>query len=84
MLCHIQRRSPGNIAEGLVCVMHWRRIRTDSATGRLSRENRRRIRVVGAFPDGKSASMLVSARLKCVADSEWGLRRCLGVSLLNE
>ena len=51
---------------------HWRRIRTNNAIERLSREVRRRTRVVGTFPDGKSALMLVAARLKYVADSEWG------------
>lgn len=35
------------------------------------------------FPDGKSALMLVTARLKYVADSEWGSRRYLDVSLLE-
>lgn len=40
--------------------------------------------MVGTFPDGKSALMLVAARLKCVADSEWGSRRYLDVSLLKE
>lgn len=63
---------------------HWRRIRTNNAIERLNREIRRRIRVVGTFPDGKSALMLVAARLKYVADSEWGSRRCLDVSLLKE
>lgn len=51
---------------------HWRLIRTNNAIERLDREIRRRTRVVGAFPDGKSALMLVAARLKCVADGEWG------------
>ena len=35
------------------------------------------------FPDGKSALMLVSARLKHVAESEWGSRRYLDVTLLE-
>ena len=39
---------------------------------------------VGTFPDGKSALMLATARLKYVADSEWGSRRYLDVSLLDE
>ena len=43
-----------------------------------------RTRVVGTFPDGKSALVLVVARLKYVADSEWGSRRYLNASLLNE
>ena len=62
----------------------WRRIRTNNAIGRLNREIRRRTRVVGTFPDGKSALMLVTARLKYVVDSEWGSRRYLDVSLLDE
>ena len=45
---------------------------------------RRRIRVVSTFPVGKSALMLMAARLKYVADSKWGSRRYLDVSLLKE
>ena len=63
---------------------HWKRIRTNNAIERLNREIRRRTRVVGTFPDGKSALMLVTARLKYVADSEWGSRRYLDVSMLKE
>lgn len=47
-------------------------------------EIKRRTRVVGTFPDGKSALMLVAARLKYVADSEWGSRRYLDAALLKE
>ena len=63
---------------------HWRRIRTSNAIERLNREIRRRTRVVGTFPDGKSALMLAAARLKHVADSEWRSRRYLDVSPLKE
>ena len=63
---------------------HWRRIRTNNAIERLNKEIRRRTKVVGSFPDGKSALMLVTARLKYVADSEWGSRRYPDVSLLDE
>lgn len=63
---------------------HWKRIRTNNAIERLNREIRRRTRVVGTFPDGKSALMLVTARLKYVAESEWGSRRYLDVTLLDE
>ena len=63
---------------------HWRRTRTNNAIERLNREIRRRTRVVGTFPDGKSALMLVTARLKHIADSEWGSRRYLDASLLKE
>ncbi|MEF2593569.1 MAG: IS256 family transposase [Eggerthellaceae bacterium] len=62
---------------------HWRRIRTDNAIERLNRKIRRRTRVVGAFPDGKSALMLVAARLRYVAESERGSRRYLDVTLLE-
>ena len=63
---------------------HWRRIRTNNAIERLNREIRRRTRVVGTFPDGRSALMLVTARLKYIAGSEWDSRRYLDVTLLEE
>lgn len=65
-------------------MQHWTRIRTNNAIERLNREIRRRTRVVGTFPDGKSALTLMTARLKYVADSEWGSRRYLDASLLKE
>lgn len=75
-------------AETLACadfpMQHWTRIRTNNAIERLNREIRRRTRVVGTFPDGKSALMLVTARLKCIVENEWGRRRYLDVSLLEE
>lgn len=63
---------------------HWKKIRTNNAIERLNREVRRRTRVVGTFPDGNSALMLVTARLKYIAESEWGSRRYLDVTLLDE
>ena len=63
---------------------HWRRIRTGNAIERLNREIRRGTRVVGTFPDGNSALVPVAARLKYVAESEWGSRRYLDVTLLDE
>lgn len=62
---------------------HRRRMRTNNAVERLNREVRRRTRVVGTFPDGRSALMLVTARLKYVAESEWGSRRYLDMTLLE-
>ena len=50
----------------------------------IERCKRRETSVVGTFPDGKSALMLAVARLKYVADSEWGPHRYLDVSLLKE
>ena len=37
----------------------------------MNREIRRRTRVVGTFPDGKSDLMLVCARLRYVSGKEW-------------
>jgi transposase-like protein len=63
---------------------HWRCLRTNNPLERLNREVRRRTRVVGAFPDGKSALMLVSARLRHIAGSKWGQRRYLDMNRLRE
>ena len=65
-------------------LQHWNRIKTNNALERLNREIRRRTRVVGTFPDGESALMLVTARCKYVAESSWGRRRYLDVSVLEE
>jgi transposase-like protein len=59
---------------------HWIRIRTNNAMERLNREIRRRTRVVGNFPDGQSALMLVAARLRHVAGTQWGVRRYLDMN----
>jgi len=61
---------------------HWRRIRTNNPLERVMREIRRRTRVVGCFPDGNSALMLVSARLRHIAGTKWGTRRYLDIDLL--
>ena len=63
---------------------HWRRIWTNNPLERILREVRRRTRVVGAFPDGNSALMLVAARLRHVAGTRWGTRRYLNMDLLAE
>lgn len=63
---------------------HWRRIRTNNGIERVNREIRRRTRVVGTFPDGNSALMLVTARLKYIVEHEWGKRRYLDMSKLEE
>ena len=62
---------------------HWRRIRTNNPMERIMREIRRRTRVVGAFPDGNSALMLVAARLRHVAGTRWGARRYLDMDHLR-
>ena len=63
---------------------HWRRIRTNNPLERILREVRRRTRVVGAFPDGNSALMLVAARLRHIAGTRWGTRRYLNMKLIAE
>lgn len=62
---------------------HWRNLRTNNPLERLIREVRRRTRVVGCFPDGNSALMLVAARLRHIAGTKWGLRRYLDMSRLR-
>jgi putative transposase len=62
---------------------HWTRLRTNNALERLMREIRRRTRVVGNFPDGQSALMLVAARLRYIAGTKWGTRRYLDVDRLR-
>jgi transposase-like protein len=63
---------------------HWRCVKTNNPLERLMREIRRRTRVVGAFPDGKSALMLVAARLRYVAATRWGTKRYLQMNRLAE
>ena len=63
---------------------HWRRIRTNNAMERLNREIRRRTKSVGAFPDGRSALMLVCARLRYIEQSEWGQKTYLNMQHLEE
>jgi transposase-like protein len=63
---------------------HWRSLRTNNPLERIMREIRRRTRVVGAFPDGHSALMLVAARLRHVAGTNWGSKRYLDMDRLKE
>ena len=63
---------------------HHRHIRTNNPLERIMREIRRRSRVVGCFPDGKSALMLAAARLRYIAGSKWGTRRYMNMDLLKE
>lgn len=63
---------------------HWHRIRTNNGIERINRKIRRRTRVVVTFPDGNSALMLVTTRLKYIVEHEWGKRRYLDMSELEE
>ena len=63
---------------------HWTRLRTNNLLERVIREIKRRTRAIGAFPDGQSALMLVCARLRHVAVSEWGTERYMNMDHLWE
>ena len=63
---------------------HWTRIRTNNGLERIMDEIRRRTRVVGNFPDGKSLVMLVAARLRHIAGTRWRNRIYLDSSRLRE
>ena len=59
------------------------KIRTNNVIEQLNREIRRRTRVVGCFPDGNSALMLVCARLRHVAGSQWGNKKYMSMKHLE-
>ncbi len=63
---------------------HWSKLRSNNVIERLNREIRRRTRVVGTFPDGHSALMLVCARLRYVASKSWGTKRYMSMKHLEE
>ncbi|ODA38702.1 IS256 family transposase [Desulfosporosinus sp. BG] len=63
---------------------HWSKLRSNNVIERLNREIRRRTRVVGTFPDGNSALMLVCARLRYVASKDWGTKLYMSMKHLEE
>jgi transposase-like protein len=63
---------------------HWTRWRPTNMLERSMREIRRRTRVVGTFPDGEAALMLVAAGWRHVAGTKWGMRRYLDMSRLRD
>lgn len=63
---------------------HWTRIRTNNTIERLNREIKRRTKAIGAFPDGQSALMLVCARLRHVAGTQWGVKLYMNMDHLYE
>ena len=60
---------------------HWTRIRTNNVIERLNCEICRR--TVGTFPDGNSALMLVCARLRHVAGTQWGNKKYMNMKHLE-
>ena len=63
---------------------HWQKLRSTNVIERLNREIKRRTKVVGTFPDGNSALMLVCARLRYVASKDWGAKRYMDMKHLEE
>ena len=63
---------------------HWSRLRTNNGLERIMKEIRRRTRVVGSFPDGHSAMMLVGARLRHISTTKWGTRQYMNTGKLYE
>ena len=61
---------------------HWTRLRTNNGLERIMKEIRRRTRVVGSFPDGYSAMMLVGARLSHLSTTKWGTRQYMNTCKL--
>ena len=59
------------------------KISSSNMIERLNREIRRRTRVVGTFLDGNSALMLVCARLRHVAGTQWGNKRYMNMKHLE-
>lgn len=62
----------------------WIRIRTNNTIERLNREIKRRIRAIGSFLDGQSALMLICARLRHVAGTQWGTRCYMNMDHLTK
>ena len=65
-------------------VNHRTKPRTSNMIGRPNREILRRTRVVGGFPDGNSALMLVCARIRYVTANSWSDRRYMDMSRLDD
>ena len=62
----------------------WRKTRANNTLERLNREIRRRTNVVGSFPDGQAALMLVAGRLRYVLFHLWGTRKYTNMEPLHE
>lgn len=55
---------------------HWTRFRTNNTI------EKRRTKAIGAFPDGQSALMLLCARLRHVAGTQWGTKHYMNMAHL--
>src|SRR5574344_333854 len=82
--CHEAARSGETLTYMTYPREHWRSIRTNNPMERIMKEIRRRTNVVGSFPDGYSALMLVCSRLRYITTHSWGVRRYINMNLLSE
>ena len=64
--------------------IHWQKIRTNNPLKRIMKEIRRRTRVVGAFPDGRSCLNLAAARLRYIAGTAWSTKRYMNMRPLYQ
>ena len=71
-------------AVAVVAKLREMKLRTNNPLERVIREIRRRTRVVGSFPDGNSALMLAAARLRHIAGTKWGTKRCMDMNRLRQ
>ena len=63
--------------------LHVPRLKGVSFETAIIERYRRRTRVVGTFPDGNSALMLVCARLRYVAGTQWGNKKYMNMKHLE-
>ena len=63
---------------------NWTKIQTNNVIERMNREIRPRTCVIGTFPDGNSALMLVCARLRHVAGAQWSNKKYMNMKRLEE
>jgi putative transposase len=64
--------------------IHWQKIRINNPLERIMKEIRRRTRVVGAFPDGRSCLNLAVARLRYIAGTAWSTKRYMNMRPLYQ
>ena len=62
---------------------HWLKIRSSNGIKRINREIQQRTNAVGSLPDGNSALMLVCARLRHVAGTQWGNKKYMNMKHLE-
>lgn len=63
---------------------HWNRLRTNNGFERITKESRRRTRVIGSFPDGFSAMMLAGVRLRHISTTKWETKQYMNTCKLYE